>query len=227
MDSISGCIPMSPYSMPVNLRLHSHESLFDACESLDAWVQVPIPLPMNLWMLEFKFLFPCQWISDCIPMSSYFPANGMNLWMHSHEFLFPANESQTAFPWVPIRGQWISDCIPWVPISHPNFWSLLVGYHPCPAPPTSGMPLESPQLHPERDFGCTPYNHTWVPQKSILERFRALLRDFCFWANFWFSESKKSWSSTPERVSKKTRRLDSTIQSPQMVIQRWALEWQK
>ena len=151
-------------------------------------------------------------------------------------------QSQNASPWVPIPSQWISGCLssssylpaneshtafPWVPISHPNFWSLLVGYHPCPAPPTSGMPLESPQLHPERDFGCTPYNHTWVPQKSILERFRALLRDFCFWANFWFSESKKSWSSTPERVSKKTRRLDSTIQSPQMVIQRWALEWQK
>ena len=57
--------------------------------------------------------------------------------------------------------------------------------------PTSGMPVESPQLRPERDFRGTPYNHTWVPLKSIVEHFRALLRDFRFWANFWFSESKK------------------------------------
>ena len=46
--------------------------------------------------------------------------------------------------------------------------------------PTSGMPLESPQLRPERDLGCTPYNHTWVPLKSIVERFRGILRDFRF-----------------------------------------------
>ena len=51
--------------------------------------------------------------------SSYPPANEsqtafpwvpipqpMNLRLHSHEFLFPANESQDASPWVPIRGQW-------------------------------------------------------------------------------------------------------------------------
>ena len=50
--------------------------------------------------------------------------------------------------------------------------------------PTSGMPLESPQLRPERDLGCTPYNHTWVPLKSIVERFRGILRDFRFWADF-------------------------------------------
>ena len=96
-------------------------------------------------------------------MSPYSPANGVNLRLHSHESLSP----------------------------YPNFWSLLVGYHPCPAPPTSGMPLESPQLRPERDFGVTPYNHTWVHLKSIVEHFRALLRDLRFWANFWFFESKK------------------------------------
>ena len=28
MDSISDCIPMSSYSQPMNLRLHSHEFLF-------------------------------------------------------------------------------------------------------------------------------------------------------------------------------------------------------
>ena len=48
----------------------------------------------------------------------------------------------------------------------------------------SGMPLGFHQLRPERDFGGTPYNHTWTPLKSIVEHFRALLRDFCFWANF-------------------------------------------
>ena len=44
----------------------------------------------------------------------------------------------------------------------------------------SGMPLGFHQLRPERDFGGTPYNHTWVPLKSIVEHFRALLRDFRF-----------------------------------------------
>ena len=39
MDSISDCIPMSssPYSQPMNLRLHSHESLFPANESQTAF----------------------------------------------------------------------------------------------------------------------------------------------------------------------------------------------
>ena len=59
--------------------------------------------------------------------------------------------------------------------------------------PTSGMPVGFPQLRPERDFGVTPYNHTWVPLKSIVEHFRALLRDFWFWANFLvFRIEKKS-----------------------------------
>ena len=98
---------MSPYSQPMNLRLHSHESLF--------------------------------------------PANGMNLRLHSHESLFPAKFLES-FGW----------------------------YHPCPAHPTSGVPIESTQLRPERDFGGTPYQYTWVPPKSIVERFRALLRDLRF-----------------------------------------------
>ena len=98
------CIPMSSSSYsPAN-------------ESLDAFPWVPIR---------------GQWISGCIPMSSnsYSPANGMNLWMHSHEFkfLFPSqwNESLDAFPWVPIRGQWISDCIPMSSYSRSmNLWML-------------------------------------------------------------------------------------------------------
>ena len=44
---------------------------------------------MNLRLHSHEFLFPANflWISDCIPMSSY----------------LPVNESQTAFPWVPIH----------------------------------------------------------------------------------------------------------------------------
>ena len=75
----------------------------------------------------------------------------MNLWMHSHESLFPAKFLES-FGWVPSMS------------CHPD----------------SGMPLGFHQLRPERDFGGTPYNHTWVPLKSIVERFRCLLRDFCF-----------------------------------------------
>ena len=56
----------------------------------------------------------------------------------------------------------------------------------------SGMPLGFHQLRPERDFRGTPYNHTWVPSKSIVEHFRALLRDFRFWAIFGFPNRKKS-----------------------------------
>ena len=106
MKWISDCIPMSS------------SSYSQANESLDAWVQVPISLPMNLWMLEFKSLFPAnglnlrlhsheslflsQWISDCIPMSSspYSQANGLNLRLHSHEFLSPCQILES-FGWVP------------------------------------------------------------------------------------------------------------------------------
>ena len=36
------------YSQPMNLRLHSHEFLFPANESLDAWVQVLFPANESL-----------------------------------------------------------------------------------------------------------------------------------------------------------------------------------
>ena len=58
------CIPMSSYSpplsVPVNLRLHSHEFLFDA-------------YGFKTQTAFHEFLFPANflWISDCIPMSSY------------------------------------------------------------------------------------------------------------------------------------------------------------
>ena len=40
MDSISDCIPMSSYSQPMNLRLHSHEFLFPA-KFLESFGWVP------------------------------------------------------------------------------------------------------------------------------------------------------------------------------------------
>ena len=157
MEWISDCIPMSSYSRPMNLRLHSHEfkflflSQWTQSQTASPWIPVLflwisdcIPMssysqPMNLWMLEFKFLFPCQWISECIPMSSYLPCQILE-----------------SFGW----------------------------YHPCPAHPTSGMPIGGQNLAFWRDFGGTPYQYTWVPLKSIVEHFRALLRDFCFSLGF-------------------------------------------
>ena len=145
------------YANGVNLRMHSHEFKFlFPClwtQSLDAFPWVPIP---------------SQWISDCIPMSSY----------------SPANESLDAWVQVPIPCQWISGCIPMSPYSPAKFlesfgWVPSMSCHP-----DSGMPLGFHQMRPERDFGGTPYNHTWVPLKSIWEHFRALLRDFCFWLGF-------------------------------------------
>ena len=138
MEWISDCIPMSPYS--------------SANESQTAFPWVPIPQPMNLWMLEFKF--PCLWTqdSDCIPMSSYLPAKFLE-----------------SFGWVP----------------------------PMSCHPDSGMPIEAKKIAFWRDLRGAPIHTTWVPLKSIVEHFRALLRDFCFWANFLgFPNRKKSWSST-------------------------------
>ena len=158
MEWISDCIPMSPYSQ-------ANES-----QTAFPWVQVPIPLPMDsrlrLHSHEFKFLFPCQWISGCLS-SSPIPLP-MNLWMLEFKSLFPANgfKTQTAFPWVPI------------PL--PNFWSLLVGYHPCPTTLIQNVSIEAQKIAFWRDLMGAPIHTTWVPLKSIVERFRCLLRDFCF-----------------------------------------------
>ena len=125
MDSISDCIPMSSSSPAYGFKTQT------------AFPWVPIPKPMNS-------------SSGCIPMSSSSTAYGlktqdafpwvqvpipqpMNLRLHSHESLFPANESLDAWVQVPIPCQWISDCIPMSSSSPAKFWSLLVGYHPCPA----------------------------------------------------------------------------------------------
>ena len=124
-------------------------------------------------------------ISDCIPMSSYLPANEsqdawvqvpiplpMNLRLHSHEFksLFPC--------------QWISDCIPMSPYSPAKFLESFGWVPPMSCHPDSGMSIEAQKIEFWRDFGCTPIHTTWVPLKSIVERFRCLLRDFCFWLGF-------------------------------------------
>ena len=121
---------------------------------------------------EFKFLFPCQWISDCIPMSSS-PYS-------------PANESLDAWVQVPIPKPMdsISDCIPMSSYSHAKFLESFGWVPPMSCHTDSGMPLESHRMRPERDFRGTPYHHTWVPIKSIVEHFRALLRDFCFLLGF-------------------------------------------
>ena len=128
----SGGFSSGSYSQPMNLRMHSHEFLFEVNESQNAFPWVPIP---SQWISDcnLEFLFevnesqtailssgsyslPMEWISDCnLEFWFLFPANGLNLRMQ---------------PWVPISlpMEWISDCIPWVPISLPNFWSLLAGY---------------------------------------------------------------------------------------------------
>ena len=131
---------------------------------------------LNLRMHSHEFLFPANESqdSDCIPMSSY--SLPMNLRMHSHEFLFPANESQD------------SDCIPMSSYSLPNFWSLLDG-----TTLIQNVPIEAQKIAFWRDFGGTPIHTTWVPPKSRRERFRCLLRDFCFVANFFdFSLAMKT-----------------------------------
>ena len=203
-------IPLPMNLMPMNLRLHSHEFLFPANE-----------VNLRLHSHEFKFLFPCQWISDCIPMSSY--SQPMNLRMHSmsSSSYLPADESQTAFPWVPIPCQWIqdSDCIPMRSYSPAKIlesfgWVPPMSYHP-----DSGMPIESPRMRPERDFVYTPIHTTWVPLKSIVEHFRALLRDFCFWAIFLGFPNRKNLDLRRRSAYQRKRGDWSTIQSPQMVIQ--------
>ena len=94
--------------------------------------------------------------------------------------------------------------------------------------PDSGMPLGFHQLRPELDFRCTPYNHTWVHLKSIVEHFIALLRDFCFWAIFLGflnrktrapMDAKKILIFDQEARIKEKGDSDSTPESPQMVIQ--------
>ena len=193
-------------SMPMDsrLRLHSHEFLF-----LSQWIQDSDCIPMSSYssanesQTAFPWvpvLFPSQWISGCL--SSCPIPKPMNLWMHSHEFLFQANgvnlrlhSHEFLFP-----SQWISGCLSSCPIPKPMDSRLRLHSHeflfPCQilesfgwvpsisCHPDSGMPLGFHQMRPERDFGCTPYNHTWVPIKSIVERFRRLLRDFRFWSNF-------------------------------------------
>ena len=82
-------------------------------------------------------------------------------------------------------------------------------------------PWGGQNLRSERDFEGTPIHTTWVPLKSIVEHFRALLRDFCFWANFWFSEPKKILIFDALARIKEKRRMDSTSHPPKLVIPEW------
>ena len=64
---IQDCIPMSSYSQANESQNASHEFLSYSCESQNASPWIPIPLPMNLWMLEFKSLFPANESLDAFP----------------------------------------------------------------------------------------------------------------------------------------------------------------
>ena len=278
MEWISDCIPMSSSSylpanefktqtafpwvrvpLPMNLRLHSHESLSYSCESQTAfpWVRVPISLPMNLRMHshEFEFLFPCQILESFgwVPSMSCHPDSGMPL--ESPQLRPERDFGGTPYnhTWVPLKSivehfrALLRDfcfSLGFMRISDSSMHDvqylcgfskspvddLLLGWSPSwevvDGTPDSGMPLGFHQMRPERDFGGTPYNHTWVPIKSIWERFRCLLRDFCFWANFSIFRIEKILIFDAEARIKENEAI-----GPQSNRLKWSsrvvLEWQK
>ena len=156
-------------------------SLWKSCNGMQPWV------PCLLWMLSHEFLFPANesqtafpWVP--IPHSGCFSSSScsmpVNLRMHSHEFLFDACESQNVLPWVQVPISLPMDSRlrlhSMSSYSHAKIlesfgWVPPMSYHP-----DSGMPIESPRMRPERDFVYTPIHTTWVPLKSIVERFRCL-----------------------------------------------------
>ena len=102
-----------------------------------------------------------------------------------------------------------------------SFWDDLLLGGVVDGTPDSGMPLGGQKIAFWRDFGCTPIHTTWVSLKSIVERFRALLRDFCFWANFSiFRIEKILIFDALERIKRK-RGDWSTTQSPQNGHPEW------
>ena len=115
----------------------------------------------------------------------------------------------------------ISDCIPMSSYLPAKFLESFGWVPPMSCHPDSGMSIEAQKIAFWRDFGCTPYNHTWVPLKSIVERFRCLLRDFCFWANFLGFPNRKNLDLRRFSAYQRKRGDWSTIQSPQMVIPEW------
>ena len=118
----SGCFSSGSYSLPMNLRLHSHEFLFPANESQTAFPWVPIPLPMNLRLHSHESLFPCQWISGCLSSSPY--SLPMNLWMHSmSSYSLPMDSISGCIPMSSSPCLWISGCLSSSPYSQPmNLW---------------------------------------------------------------------------------------------------------
>ena len=233
----SGCIPMSSYS-PANESQDCipMSSYSPANESLDAWVQVPIPKPMDSRLHSHEFLFPCQILESFgwVPPMSCHPDSGMPLGFHQ---LRPERDfgcTPYNHTWVPLKSIWerfrallrdfrfslgfmrTSDSsmhdvqyLCWL-FKNPVV-DLLRGWSPSgevvDGTPDSGMPVESPRMRPERDLRGAPYNHTWVPLKSIVEHFRCLLRDFCFWANFSIFRIEKILIFDALKRIKKTRRL--------------------
>ena len=80
--------------------------------------------------------------------------------------------------------------------------------------PDSGMPIGGQKIAFWRDLRGTPIHTTWVPLKSIVEHFRAILRDFCFWANFSIFRIEKILIFYDLARIKEKRRMDSTSHPP-------------
>ena len=154
-------------------------------------------LPVNESQTAFPWVpIPSLWISDCIPWVPIHPAYESQTAFH--EFLFPPCQFlwiSECIPWVPIPCQWISDCIPMSPYSTANgsqdcipmssystakFLESFGWVPPTSCHPASNVPIETQKIAFWRDFRGTPIHTTWVPLKSIWERFRCLLRDFRF-----------------------------------------------
>ena len=155
----SDCIPMSSSSYSsangLNLRLHSHEFKFLFPANESQTASPWVPIP-------------CQWISGCLSSSPYSPANeSLDAWV---QVPIPLPMNLRMHPMSPYLPAKILESFGWVPP---------MSYHP-----DSGMPIEAQKIAFWRDFGGTPIHTTWVPLKSIVERFRCLLRDFCFWLGF-------------------------------------------
>ena len=95
MDSISDCIPMSPCSIPVNLRLHSHESLFDA----------------NFLMLEFshtdptEITYPILESFGWVPPMSCHPDSGMSIGGQNLAFWRDFMGTPIHTTWVPLKSR--------------------------------------------------------------------------------------------------------------------------
>ena len=170
---ISDCIPMSSYSQPTSCESQTAfpwVPIHPVNESQTAFPWVPIHPAYESQTAFHEFLSPLS-----VPMnlrlhsmSSYPPpVSSCESQNASHEFLFPANESRTAFPWVPI----------------PLPMDLKTAFHEFLFPPVSSC--ESQTAFPWvpvrclwiQDSDCIP----WVPIPSQLPvNLRLHSREFLF-----------------------------------------------